>query len=189
VTSIVSPAAPRRCSTPSTTVAWFAGACSSARKPGSAARLARAAHRAGGRDHPWRQWLRQGRDPLFPVKLRRWVLIQAIRWHWTIENANSSPHSDLLCCALIMRDDADGSASAVDERVPSASAFWRSMKSLRRVAPRALPRRHPQTVMEWLHLYNTPEALTYQRTGPPFARRSRLASARQSVPAPPQPRL
>jgi Homeodomain-like domain len=57
-----------------------------------------------------------------------------------------------------------------------------------RVAERT--RRHPQTVMEWLHLYNTrgPEALTYQRTGPPFARRSRLASARQSVPAPPQPR-
>ena len=29
--------------------------------------------------------------------------------------------------------------------------------------------RHPQTVMEWLHLYNTggPEALTYQRTGGP----------------------
>src|SRR4051794_31826334 len=27
--------------------------------------------------------------------------------------------------------------------------------------------RHPQTVLEWLHLYNTggPEALTYQRTG------------------------
>jgi Homeodomain-like domain len=27
--------------------------------------------------------------------------------------------------------------------------------------------RHPQTVMEWLHLYNTrgPEALTYRRTG------------------------
>ena len=61
-----------------------------------------------------------------------------------------------------------------------------------RVAERT--RRHPQTVLEWLHLYNTrgPEALTYQRTGrPPFARRSRLASARQSVPpnAPPQPRL
>ena len=61
-----------------------------------------------------------------------------------------------------------------------------------RVAERT--HRHPQTVMEWLHLYNTggPEALTYQRTGgrPPFARRSRLASARQSVPpnAPPQPR-
>ena len=34
-----------------------------------------------------------------------------------------------------------------------------------RVAERT--RRHPQTVMEWLHLYNTPEALTYQRTGPP----------------------
>jgi transposase len=51
--------------------------------------------------------------------------------------------------------------------------------------------RHPQTVMEWLHLYNTggPEALTYQRTGgrPPFARRSRLASAKQSVPPSAQP--
>ena len=61
-----------------------------------------------------------------------------------------------------------------------------------RVAAQA--RRHPQTVLEWLHLYNTrgPEALTYQRTGgrPPFARRSRQASARQSVPpnAQPQPR-
>ena len=43
-----------------------------------------------------------------------------------------------------------------------------------RVAGRT--RRHPQTVMEWLHLYNTrgPEALAYQRTGgrPPFARTS-----------------
>src|ERR687890_1775495 len=35
-----------------------------------------------------------------------------------------------------------------------------------RVAAQA--RRHPQTVMEWLHLYNTPEALVYQRTGPPL---------------------
>ena len=54
--------------------------------------------------------------------------------------------------------------------------------------------RHPQTVMEWLHLYNTrgPEALAYQRTGgrPPFARRSKPALARQSVSpnAPPQSR-
>jgi transposase len=52
-----------------------------------------------------------------------------------------------------------------------------------RVAERT--RRHPQTVMEWLHLYNIrgPEALVYPRTGgrPPFARRSRQASARQSV--------
>ena len=61
-----------------------------------------------------------------------------------------------------------------------------------RVAARA--HRHPQTVMEWLHLYNTrgPEALTYQRTGgrPPFVRRSKPALARRSVPpnAPPQPR-
>jgi len=46
--------------------------------------------------------------------------------------------------------------------------------------------RHPQTVMEWLHLYNTrgPEALTYQRTGgrPPFVSRSRSVSAKSSVP-------
>jgi hypothetical protein len=54
-----------------------------------------------------------------------------------------------------------------------------------RIAERT--RRHPQTVLEWLHLYNTPEALTYQRTGPPFARRSRQASARQSVPPSAQP--
>jgi Tfp pilus assembly protein PilP len=58
-----------------------------------------------------------------------------------------------------------------------------------RVAERT--RRHPQTVLEWLHLYNTPEALTYQRTGgrPPFARRSRQASAKRFVRpnAPPQP--
>jgi len=58
-----------------------------------------------------------------------------------------------------------------------------------RVAERT--RRHPQTVLEWLHLYNTggPEALSYQRTGPPFARRSRPASAKQSVPPndPPRP--
>ena len=57
-----------------------------------------------------------------------------------------------------------------------------------RVAERTC--RHPQTVMEWLHLYNTPEALAYQRTGPPFVRKSRPASARRSVPpnAPPQRR-
>lgn len=58
-----------------------------------------------------------------------------------------------------------------------------------RVAERT--RRQPQTVMEWLHLYNTrgPEALTYQRTGgrPPFARRSKPTSAKQSVPPSAQP--
>src|SRR3954454_19579909 len=54
-----------------------------------------------------------------------------------------------------------------------------------RVAERT--RRHPQTVLEWLHLYNTrgPEALVYQRTGgrPPFARRSRppLATCRPPI--------
>ena len=46
--------------------------------------------------------------------------------------------------------------------------------------------RHPQTVMEWLHRYNThgPEALAYQRTGgrPPFAPRSRPSLAPRSAP-------
>ena len=46
--------------------------------------------------------------------------------------------------------------------------------------------RHPQTVMEWLHLYNTggPEALTYQRTGgrPPFVQTSPPRSAIRSAP-------
>src|SRR3954469_3226934 len=45
--------------------------------------------------------------------------------------------------------------------------------------------RHPQTVMEWLHLYNAggPEALTFRRTGgrPPFAQGSRPGLARSSV--------
>src|SRR4051794_41415008 len=58
-----------------------------------------------------------------------------------------------------------------------------------RVAERT--RRHPQTVMEWLHLYNArgPEAIS--APAPPFARRSRPASTKQSVPpnAPPRPRL
>ena len=49
----------------------------------------------------------------------------------------------------------------------------------------ARTQRHPQTVMKWLHLYNThgPEALVYRRTGgrPPFAPRSRPGSARSSA--------
>jgi transposase len=52
----------------------------------------------------------------------------------------------------------------------------------RRVAERT--GRHPQTVMEWLHLYNErgPAALAYRRTGgrPPFARSSRPGSAQRS---------
>ena len=47
-------------------------------------------------------------------------------------------------------------------------------------------RRHPQTVMEWVHLYNTggPEALAYRRTGgrrPFFARAALLNSATPSA--------
>jgi hypothetical protein len=59
-----------------------------------------------------------------------------------------------------------------------------------RVAPHT--RRHPQTVMEWVHVYNTrgPAALAYRRTGgrPPFVRASRPASARRSVPPSTPPR-
>ena len=46
--------------------------------------------------------------------------------------------------------------------------------------------RHPQTVMEWLHLYNEhgPGALAYQRTGgrPPFAPASRPPLGKKSAP-------
>ena len=47
--------------------------------------------------------------------------------------------------------------------------------------------RHPQTVMEWVHLYNTsgPEALAYRRTGgrrPLFVRAVTPNSTRRSVP-------
>ena len=46
--------------------------------------------------------------------------------------------------------------------------------------------RHPQTVMEWLHLYNErgPAALAYRRTGgrPPFAQRSPHPSGMPSAP-------
>ena len=49
----------------------------------------------------------------------------------------------------------------------------------------ARTQRHPQTVMKWLHLYNTrgPETLTFRRTGgrPPFAARSRPALAKSSA--------
>jgi transposase len=54
-----------------------------------------------------------------------------------------------------------------------------------RVAPRT--HRHSQTVMGWVHLYNTrgPEALAYRRTGgrrPLFARAEKPNSARRSAP-------
>ena len=54
-----------------------------------------------------------------------------------------------------------------------------------RVASRT--RRHPQTVMEWVHLYNTsgPEALAYRRTGgrrPFFVRAATPTSATPSAP-------
>ena len=46
--------------------------------------------------------------------------------------------------------------------------------------------RHPQTVMEWLHLYNEhgPGVLAYQRTGgrPPFAQRSPQPLGHRSAP-------
>src|SRR5687768_17881544 len=48
--------------------------------------------------------------------------------------------------------------------------------------------RHPQTVLEWLHLYNTPEALTDQRTGPPFCPEIEAGLGEPVRAAPPQPR-
>jgi transposase len=46
--------------------------------------------------------------------------------------------------------------------------------------------RHPQTVLGWVHAYNEhgPAALVYRRSGgrPPFADRSRRASARPYAP-------
>ncbi len=51
--------------------------------------------------------------------------------------------------------------------------------------------RHPQTVMDWVHLYNAsgPVALGCERTGgrPPFARAPRPPSARRSAPPPAPP--
>ena len=65
---------------------------------------------------------------------------------------------------------------AVYEITPASCATQVAMRT----------RRHPQTVMEWLHLYNArgPKALAYRRTGgrPPFAPRSRPASVRSSAP-------
>jgi hypothetical protein len=61
-----------------------------------------------------------------------------------------------------------------------------------RVAART--RRHPQTVMEWVRLYNErgPDALLYRRSGgrPPFVPGSRPALVRRSAPpsVPPRPR-
>jgi hypothetical protein len=37
--------------------------------------------------------------------------------------------------------------------------------------------RHPQSVMQWVHAYNSSGPSAYRRTGPPFARRSRPHSA------------
>src|SRR4051794_6689894 len=57
----------------------------------------------------------------------------------------------------------------------------------------ARTQRHPQTVMKWLHLYNTrgPETLTFRRTGgrrPPFSPRSTPPSAGASPPPSRPPR-
>src|SRR5215212_1655540 len=57
-----------------------------------------------------------------------------------------------------------------------------------RVAART--RRHPQTVMEWRHLYNTrgPEALAYRRTGGVVGAAQRTAAAPPLAGADPAPR-
>lgn len=51
--------------------------------------------------------------------------------------------------------------------------------------------RHPQSVMQWVHLYNAggPDAVSYRRTGgrPPFAPRSKPASVSWSARPKPLP--
>jgi len=87
--------------------------------------------------------------------------------------------------------DVGGLASAGDERAASRTrerflALYEIAEDscATRVASRT--RRHPQTVMEWVHLYNTsgPEALAYHRTGgrrPLFAHAATPNSARPSA--------
>jgi Homeodomain-like domain len=87
------------------------------------------------------------------------------RWSQTAEDLRSlalhAPHARTRERALALFDIAQGSCAT-------------------RVAART--GRRAQTVMGWVHAYNDrgPDALAFRRTGgrPPFARRSRPASAR-----------
>ena len=90
--------------------------------------------------------------------------VDCARWGQTPEDlrrlALSAPHARTRERALALYDIAQEScATQVAERTG----------------------RHPQTVMGWLHAYNTkgPDALVYRRTGgrPPFVPASRLVSA------------
>jgi hypothetical protein len=108
-------------------------------------------------------------------------------------------HSDLLCCALSLRDGARRRRICVNwrrarpTRAPASAylALYEVTQESCATRVAECTRRHPQTVLEWLHLYNTrgPEALVYQRTGgrPAFVRRSRPPLARRSVPPNAQP--
>ncbi len=104
--------------------------------------------------------------------------IDCARWGQTSEDlrrlAMSAPHARTRERALALYDIAHEScATKVAERTG----------------------RHPQTVMEWVHAYNTqgPDALVYRRTGgrPPFVPESKPASARSCTPPsarrPPRP--
>ena len=104
--------------------------------------------------------------------------VDCARWGQTPEDlrrlALSAPHARTRERALALYDIAqDSCATQVAERTG----------------------RHPQTVMEWVHLYNAqgPDALVYRRTGgrPPFVPGSRPVSTRPcmrpSRPPPPRP--
>jgi len=95
--------------------------------------------------------------------------VDCARWGQTPEDlrrlALSAPHVRTRERALALYDIAqDSCATRVAERI----------------------RRHPQTVMGWLHAYNTkgPDALIYRRTGgrPPFVPTSRPVSASSCAP-------
>ena len=91
------------------------------------------------------------------------------RWGGTAEDlrhvALSAPHARTRERALALYEITQGSCAT-------------------RVA--ACTGRHPQTVMDWVHAYNErgPDALVFRRTGgrPPFAPRSKPASARSCTP-------
>jgi Homeodomain-like domain len=98
------------------------------------------------------------------------------RWGGTAEDlrqvALSAPHARTRERALALYEIAQGTCAT-------------------RVAARA--KRHPQTVMGWVHAYNAqgPDALAFRRTGgrPPFAQRSPRRFVRRSVPPSARPPL
>src|ERR671929_2251970 len=118
------------------------------------------------RERPSQVW-RVGHRELFLSEMLR---VDYGRWGQTLEDlrqlATRAPHPRTRERFLALYEIAEDSCAT-------------------RVASRT--RRHPQTVMEWGHLYNTsgPDALAYRRTGgrrPLFSPPPRADSPRPSAP-------